>query len=303
MTQRDRNRNCNRYFDRDCNCDRNALRAAAMPRRKSGFTLVEALVVVLVIGLLVGVLVPALRMTQRTARQTACQVNLRQMIVASLAYANSNQEAMPPAVLHFMDSGVVRTVCWDFQLGANGEPMPGPLWQYTNTPHEIQQCPDYVAPAHDADATSGEGTGAADPFTGYNYNTTFVGHEGSYPYAGADGTTHDGWRAARMGTPVPAFARPERTAVFGDGGWKGGTNKFMRAPGNTVEGNLSVVSAGTQAFRHAGGCTCCAYLDGHVGTVAQPSKGLGMPEALAEWVTDFPRNGFLSEDDSAYAPR
>lgn len=294
---------------RDRNCDRNSLRATAMPRRKPGFTLVETLVVVLVIGLLVGVLVPALRMTQRTARQTACQVNLRQMIVASLAYANSNHEAMPAAVLHFMDSGVVRTVCWDFQRSANGEPMPGPLWQYTNTPHEIQQCPDYVAPEPDAESeaagSSGGGGagGTGDPFTGYNYNTSFVGHEGSYPYQAADGTTLDGWRAARMGTPVPAFARPERTAVFGDGGWKGGTNKFMRAPGNSVEGSMSVVCAGTQAFRHVGGCTCCAYMDGHVGIVAQPAKGRDVSDALATWVTGFPRNGFLSEDDSAYGPR
>ncbi|MBL9141103.1 MAG: DUF1559 domain-containing protein, partial [Phycisphaerae bacterium] len=249
--------------------------------------------VIAIVALLVGLLLPALRMAHRSARQTACNSNLRQLMTAAHAYANSNAEAMPPAVIHTQDSGVVRTVCWDFQFNAAGDPLPGPLWQHTDTPLDVQQCPDY----------DGTGATATDPYTGYNYNTTFIGHEGSYPYQDGDGRTVDGWNAVRMGTPMSAFARPERTAVFGDGGWKGGTNKFMRAPGNTVEGNASVVAAGTQAFRHTNGCTCCVYLDGHVGTVAQPARGLLTTAALATWVMDFPRNGFLSEDDSAYGPR
>lgn len=257
------------------------------------FTLVETLVVIAIVALLMGTLLPALRMAQRAARQTTCTANLRQLMTAATAYASSNREAMPPAVLHFQDAGMVRTVCWDFEVTAAGEPRPGTLWQYTNTPLEVQQCPDFDPSI----------TGSTDPYTGYNYNTTFVGHEGQYPFQDADGRTMQGWSAARLGTPISAFARPERTAVFGDGGWKGGTNKFMRAPGNTVECNMPLVCAGTQAFRHAGGCTCCAYLDGHVAVVAQPARGALTTDALATWVTDFPRNGFLSEDDSAYGPR
>lgn len=260
---------------------------------RGAFTLVEALVVVAIIAVLMGMLLPVLRMASGTARQHACQANLRQLSLAALAYSTSNRESMPPAVLHFLDAGVLRTVCWDFQPGPGGEPEPGPLWQYMSTPLSVQQCPDFT----------GESSTANDPFTGYNYNTTYIGHEGFFPFEGSEGRTMHGWDAVRLGTPVSAFARPERTVVFGDGGWKSGANKFMRAPGNTVEGSLAMICAGTQAFRHTGGCTCCAYLDGHIGVVPQPARGAETTDMLATWVMDFPRNGFLSDDDSAYGPR
>jgi type II secretory pathway pseudopilin PulG len=262
-------------------------------RDPAAFTLVEALVVVAVVALLMGMLLPALRMASGAARTHACQANLRQLSLAAFAYAASNREAMPPAVLHVLDAGVVRTVCWDFQPGPDGAPAPGVLWQYSSAPHAVQQCPDFA----------GSSTTPDDPATGYNYNTTYIGHEGAFPYEGPDGRTMHGWDSMRLGTPVAAFARPERTVVFGDGGWRSGSNKFMRAPGNSVEGSMAVVCAGTQAFRHAGGCTCCAHLDGHIGVVPQPARGASTPDALATWVMDFPRNGFLSEDDSAYGPR
>jgi prepilin-type N-terminal cleavage/methylation domain-containing protein len=265
----------------------------ARARSARAFTLVEVIVTVSVIAILIGITLPALHSAQSSARQVACTNNLRHLISAAFSYSASNAEAMPPAVIMWHNGGNVRTVCWDFQPGPEGTVLPGPLWQYTDTPLEVQQCPDFL----------GNSTAPNDPFTGYNYNTTFIGHEGNYPSVEADGTVTDGWRATRMGRPVSAFARPESVAVFGDGGWRNGANKFMRAPMNSVEGNLPLVCAGTQAFRHVGGCTCCAYLDGHVGVVQQSRKGALTTPALATLVTDFPNNGFLSEDDSAYAPR
>lgn len=255
---------------------------------RRAFTLVEAVVCVAVLALLVALLLPGLRAASGAARTTACTSNLRQVSVACGAYVASNG-AMPAAVLHFRTGGVSRTVAWDFEQ-SGGTVRPGPLWTYTDTPSAVQQCPDFDGPS----------TWGQDPYTGYNYNTSYLGHEGGMPTVAADGATADGWATARRGIPPTAVRDPSATAVFGDGGWRGGANKFMRAPLNRAEGDLALVCAGTQAFRHWGACTCCAYLDGHVGTPATPRRGPLAPDALAHWVTGFPDNGFLAEDDSAY---
>ena len=89
-------------------------------------------------------------------------------------------------------------------------------------------------------------------------------------------------------------------AVFGDGGWAGGANKFMRAPMGRAEGDPRLVAAGTQAFRHWGGCSCRACLDGHVSTTDVPERGASTREQDARWISGYPRNGFLSADDAAY---
>ncbi len=266
--------------------------------KRRAFTLVELMVVLAVVALLLGMLLPGLRAIAAMARQTTCQSNLRQLSVAAFAYAATNSESMPPALLYFQEAGGVRTVAWDYEL--RGDTVaPGALARFTDAPSAVQQCPDFVAePAADGDQAP-----STEPFSGYNYNTSYIGHEGTYPAMDASGATLDGWRTARMGRPVAAFERPDRVALLGEGGWRGGANRFMRAPMNTVEGSMPVVCAGTQAFRHIGGCTCTVCLDGHVSVTDQPRRGVLTTDALARLVINFPANGFLSEDDAAYGGR
>lgn len=259
---------------------------------RRGVTLVELLVVLGVIALLVGMLVPSVHAAREGARSSECGARLRQLATATQAYATVFRDWYPPAILHEVTASGVRTVAWDFAQAAPGEVVPGPLWSFTDDPGAVQQCPAFVGPS----------TFGSDPYTGFNYNTSFIGTEGSYPMPDESGRMIGGWARARHGVRVAQHRRPAQTALFGDGCWLGGANKFMRSPSSSVEGDVGTTYAGGQAFRHLG-CTNVAWLDGHVSGVCQACRGVHATDALLASPMDFPRNGFLSEDDSAYDPR
>lgn len=258
---------------------------------RRGFTLLETLLVIGAVTALLAMLTTGLRTLSSMSRATSCRTNLRQLHLATESYRGL-ESAYPAAVLYFVDSGALRTTAWDFDHRGDGTIEPGPVLTYLDDDADVFQCPDY----------RGESTFSNDPATGYNYNTSFIGTEGSLPYLDPSGTLVEGWEACRRGLAVGAVRRTASVALFGDGGWSGGANKFMRAPGNTIEFSLNTVYAGTQAFRHAL-CTNVVFLDGHVACLDQACKGDHATDELLGSITGFPANGFLSDDDSAYDPR
>jgi prepilin-type processing-associated H-X9-DG protein len=182
---------------------------------------------------------------------------------------------------------MVTQIAWDWITTMDGALIsPGALWAFSDDPGKVQQCPGY----------HGETNFKGDPFTGYNYNTTHIGGEGRFMWSW-------GWNNFRPGVRYSACRWTGRVALFGDGGWAGGANKFMRAPLKSAEGEeLPEVYGGGQAFRHQM-ATNVAYLDGHVGSAHTPFRGDLATEALLTDAMDYPRNGFLSDDDRAYDPR
>lgn len=260
-----------------------------MTRR--GLTLVEVTVALGVASLLVALSVGGLRAAGERGRSERCRGNLRQISLATQAYACMHGGHMPPSILYFQRAGSLRTVAWDFEQ-QGGVARPGSIWKFTDQPQEVQQCPSCMEAS----------TFGVDPCTGYQFNTSYLGTEGQLPASGEDGRTLDGWSRVRAGVGPGQWRRTDSVAVFADGGWRGGANKFMRAPSARVENDLGLAYAGASAFRHGGRCNV-AWLDGHVEAVEQPHEGLHATPALLRNVMDWPRNGFLSPDDAAYDPR
>ena len=137
---------------------------------------------------------------------------------------------------------------------------------------EIQQCPSYRQ----------AGNADIEPFTGYNYNTSYIGH------------------GSAESIPQPAryleVKNPAQTALFGDGEYEGGANKYMRAPwANPGDLSFNGRYAGTQGFRHRGR-TNVAFCDGH----AQAMKDCYLETYPEDQKMIAEGTGFLSPDNRLY---
>ncbi len=63
--------------------------------KRHGFTLIELLVVIAIIAILAAILFPVFARAREKARQSSCQSNLRQIMTATLSYAQDYDEYFP----------------------------------------------------------------------------------------------------------------------------------------------------------------------------------------------------------------
>jgi prepilin-type processing-associated H-X9-DG protein len=243
--------------------------------RRCAFTLVELLVVTAMIALLVGLLLPVLSRAREQARSTACLSNLRQLALAAQMYCDAHKGSYPLSNYSVFHPPLAISYNWDFTVqrdtstGATAV-TPGLLF-LERTDARIFQCP----------AFDGRSNTLADPHTGYNYNTSYVGGE----QAGS--------------TIIPParqsdIRRPERLALFGDGQFAGGANKFMRSPRFSPTEVQVARHSGTQGFRHRGQ-TNVAFADGHAQTLSTRHS--------TDMASVSQNTGFLSPDNSLYSLR
>ncbi len=293
--------------------------------KNKAFTLIELLTVIAIIAMLLAVIMPSLMRAKEQARSVYCRNNLRQMCNAASAYSTESDDYYPIAQytmsvsLAMTGDGPDNNVCianppegpqsetvfyqycWDFTRIVRGDSeqiVPGLLWQ-GDTAVQVNQCPSY----------KGCDNWMGSPFSGYNYNTSYVGHGEGESVDRKSYTDPVLPHPAKSFTQIVMPARavrigsPTMCVLFGDGQYAGGTNKFMRSPrawaGDT---NTMVRAAGTQGFRH-NGSTNIGWADGHASSQKEcfTNTYSGIRKQLDEYNrSNRIKIGFLSDDNSAY---
>jgi len=143
-----------------------------MRDRKSGFTLVEILVVLSVIAMLTGILLPALSAARRAAYKTACKQNLHGCGIAFRMYLDDNKNVMP--IIYNMPNSTV-------QDGPNSVSLYNSLSKYISG-REALKCPADRYPEKNSSYFREEGSS-------YEYNVFLGGRK-----------IEDSWFAKRFGT-------------------------------------------------------------------------------------------------------
>lgn len=224
--------------------------------RRSGFTLVELLVVMAVITLLAGLTFPSLVRARAAAHGVRCISNLRQLGLAARLYWDDHDGRAFREGVSRSHGGQIYWFGW-LQDGAEGtrefDPRMGKLWPYLQG-RGVETCPSLTrsGPAFKSKARGGA--------FGYGYNL----HLGPRDWNDAGHTP--------PAVVVDRLAEPARVAVFADCAQ---VNDFQE-PATPAQPLLEEfyffeTRYRTVHFRH-GGFATVVFVDGHVG-LESPEPG------------------------------
>jgi len=181
----------------------------------AAFTLIELLVVIAIIAVLASISIPAIQGAIENSKAAGCLSNLRQIGIATMAYAAENSSQLPP-------SGNADSPQWALAIAP-----------YSGDPKKRQSifvCPDCVVPVQDA--------------TGNEIAVTYGMHGGLMPKGGtsvrlaAISRPHEVILAADMcqnpGNKGWSAYSIEHPAVFKGGGRTGNDGLDLEAPITTT---------------------------------------------------------------------
>jgi len=202
----------------------------AMGMRKRGFTLIELLVVIAILAILAAILLPVFARVRENARKANCVSNVRQIGMATMAYAQDYDEFLPCT----WDGGTLGDGAtsgaggWMHFTNFNGPatfyPAWGSLYPYVKNTG-VYQCPSDTARLGNS----------------YAINSLL--------------SVNSGIVAFHLGLPLAALQEPASTFLFAEEGFPG-------SAADTTDDGYFMVSGNKLTRRHAGGCDF-AYCDGH----------------------------------------
>lgn len=261
-----------------------------------GFTLIELLVVIAVIAILSAMLFPVLSMAKESGKRVRCAAQLKQLVQASLTYADDNNGRFVAAATDILGANLHRWHGVRETSDSDFDPTRGPLWTYLAKSGGVKICPSMQMLKDKSHFRNAYESGCG----GYGYNYLYVG--GTY-------YRNDPSTAEKLASNTSDIATQSHTVMFTDTAMAMVSGKSTSLVEESFAYPPYLVSSGTQGgltttaspsihFRHNGRANV-GWCDGHVTSEAMSFSSDGENAYGVESKT-YNLGWFGSKDNSLF---